>query len=520
LSIDACAKKSSEENMTINVDGTGLTVDALVRVARHEEKVELAGPALERIVAGRLAFQRRLTEGEVIYGVNTGIGELCGTAVDESELGRFQEDLVRSHAAGIGGPAPMEWVRGAMLCRVNVHAHGRSGCRVEITQTLVAMLNRGVTPVVCLRGSVGACGDLAPMAQIALLMLGEGEAFYEGERVPGRVAMERAGIPIPGLAVRDGLAAINGANFIAAVSALQVFDIGRLLKQAEICACMTMEALGANMAPFHPLIHEVRGFAGSIQSAASIRKCLEGGELQLGERKSRVQDAYSLRSTPQIVGAARDALEFATRQVEIEMNGVGDNPILFPEHDTYLTGANFQGTPVSLPMDMMSAAVTAVCVLSERRVNRLLNPALSVGLPAFLSHRPGPGSGYMLSQYTAGALVSEQRILSAPASVQSIPAAADQEDFVSMGMTTCIKNAQILANSYGVIGIELLVASQALDMRGLRYGKGVEAARKFVREHIPHLEHDRELHCDHTRAEGMIREGTLLATVETAVGNL
>jgi histidine ammonia-lyase len=506
--------------MAMILEGTRLSAEALVRVARAGEQVALSSAVLERLAQGRSAFERLLSRGDTIYGVNTGIGELCEKPVDREELSRFQEDLVRSHAAGIGEPAPRDWVRAAMLCRANVHAHGRSGCRPEITQTLVAMLNRGVTPVVCQRGSVGACGDLAPMAQIALLLLGEGEAYYRGERLPGRVAMERAGIPLPGLAVRDGLAAINGANFIAGASALHVFDIGLLLRQAEICASMAVEALGASVTPFHPLIHEVRGFSGSVRSAAAIRKCLEGGELQLGERKTRVQDAYSLRSTPQIIGAARDALDFARRQVETELNGVGDNPILFPEHDLCLTGANFQGTPVSLPMEMMGAALTAVCVMSERRVNRMLNPALSAGLPAFLSHRPGPGSGFMLSQYTAGALVAEQRVLSTPAAVGSIPAAADQEDFVSMGMTTVIKNAQILTNAYGVIGIELLVAAQALDMRGQRYGAGVEAARRLVRQHVPHLAHDRVLHRDHALAESLLRDGALLAAVQDAVGEL
>jgi histidine ammonia-lyase len=506
--------------MTVVIDGSGLDLNALVRVARHGDSVVLAEAANTRIRDGRRAFERRVAAGDVMYGVNTGIGELSETAVHRAEMAQFQEDLVRSHAAGIGEAAREEWVRGAMLCRINVHAHGRSGCRSAVTSTLVEMLNRGVTPFVCSRGSVGACGDLAPMAQIALLLIGEGEAFYRGERLPGAVAMERAGIPIPGLEIRDGLATINGANFIAAISALQVYDMDRLLRQAEISASMGVEAVGASVTPFHPLIHEVRGFAGSMLSAAAIRRCLEGGDLQRGLRKTRLQDAYSLRSTPQIVGAARDAVSYAAKQVQIEMNGVGDNPILFPEHDICLTGANFQGTPVSLPMEMAGTAITAVCVLAERRMNRLLNPALSAGLPAFLTARPGPCSGMMLSQYTAGALVAEQRVLCTPAAVGSIPAAADQEDFVSMGMTTALKNSQLLQNAFGVIGIEAMVVAQALDMRGAKYGTGVEAARACVRERIPHLERDRELHRDHTRAEAMIRDAELLTAVESVVGSL
>ncbi len=407
-----------------------------------------------------------------MYGTNTGIGEFSEHLLPDDQVRDFQRYLVYNHAAGIGDPLPEEVVRGALAGRINVHAHGNSGCRPEITLTLVEMLNQGVTPVVCSKGSVGASGDLAPMAQAALVLLGEGEAFYEGERLPGAEAMARAGIPVPGFEARDGLAVINGSNVLTAMSALHIHDIERFLKQAEIAAAMTIEALLGNLKPYGPLLHELRGFSGAVTSAANIMQVMAGSDLTTGKMKTKVQDAYSMRSTPQVIGAASDAIGYARSQVEIELNGVGDNPIWVPEQNLTLTGANFQGSPVSLPMDMAGAAITMVCVLSERRMNRLTNPALSVGLPDFLAHNPGFYSGLMLSQYTADMLIVEQRILSAPASIQSIPAAADQEDFVSMGMNTALKNGQILDNAYGVLGIELMAGAQALDFRDFTPGKG------------------------------------------------
>jgi len=382
------------------------------------------------------------------------------------------------------------------------------------------MLNRGVTPVVCQKGSVGASGDLAPMAQAALLLLGEGEAFYRGERLPGREAMERAGIPVPGLQARDGLATINGSNLLTAMSAIHLHDISRWLKQAEIACAMSLEALVANLKPYDTRLHELRGFPGAVQVARAIMRCVDGSDLASGKMKTKVQDAYSMRSSPQVIGAAIDAVEWARQQVEIELNGVGDNPIFLPEARLTLTGANFQGSPVALPMDMVGAAVTMVCVLSERRLNRLTNPALSVGLPAFLTKGAGMFSGLMLSQYTADHLIVEQRILSAPASVQSIPAAADQEDFVSMGMNTAIKNGQILDNAYGVIGIEFMAAAQALDFRDFKFGRGVSVAHEVVRRHVAHLEEDRPLYPDHNRMKELVGSAEILEAVEAAVGPL
>ncbi len=505
--------------MTV-LDGSSLTAESLVRIARNGEAVALAPAALDRIRACRAMLEEKLAAREIMYGTNTGIGEFSEKILSDDQVREFQRFLVYNHAAGIGEPAPIEHVRAALAGRVNVHAHGNSGCRPEIPLTFVEMLNRGVTPVVCQKGSVGASGDLAPMAQAALLLMGEGEAFYQGERLPGGEAMRRAGIAVPGLQARDGLAAINGSNLLTAMSALHVYDMARWLKHAEIAAAMSIEALLGNLKPYHPMVHELRGFPGAVASARNILRLLEGSDLATGRMKTKVQDAYSMRSTPQVIGAARDAITWARAQVEIELNGVGDNPIFVPEQKLTLTGANFQGTPVALPMDMAGAAITMVCVLSERRLNRLTNPALSAGLPDFLTPDPGFYSGLMLSQYTADHLIVEQRILSAPASIQSIPAAADQEDFVSMGMNTALKNGQILDNAYGVVGIELMAAAQALDFRTFTPGRGTGVARQVIRTRVAHLDVDRPLFNDHNAMKALVQEGGILAAVESAVGPL
>ena len=506
--------------MTITLDGTSLTIEKLMAIARDGEKVALAPGALERIKVCRAMLEQKLAAREIMYGTNTGIGEFSEKVLDDDQVKNFQKYLIYNHAAGIGEPLPVENVRAALAGRINVHAHGNSGCRPEITLTMVEMLNKGVTPVVCTKGSVGASGDLAPMAQAALLLMGEGEAFFKGERLPGAEAMKRASIPVPGLMARDGLAAINGSNVLTAMSALHIYDMERFLKQAEIAAAMSIEALLGNLKPYNTKLHELRGFKGAITSAKNLMKVIAGSDLTAGRMKTKVQDAYSMRSTPQVIGAARDTITYARSQVETELNGVGDNPIFVPEEKLTLTGANFQGTPVSLPMDMAGTAITMVCVLSERRLNRLTNPALSQGLPDFLAHSPGFYSGLMLSQYTADHLIVEQRILSAPASIQSIPAAADQEDFVSMGLNTALKNGQILDNAYGVLGIEFMGAAQALDFREFTPGKGTQAARQVIRRHVAHLEVDRPLYPDHNAMKALVKSGEILTAVEAEVGAL
>ena len=506
--------------MSIVLDGSGLSIERLVRIARDNEPVELDPAALERIKACRAMLEKKIDAHEIMYGVNTGIGEFSEVVLTDEQVEQFQKYLIYNHAAGIGEPAPAEHVRAAMLSRVNVHAKGHSGCRPEIPLTYIAMLNAGVTPVVCEKGSVGACGDLAPMSQCALSLMGEGEAFYKGERMATKDALDKAGLAPPGLKARDGLAAINGSNLITGMACLELYDAERWVAQAEIAAAMSLEALLANMRPYEAKIHELRGFRGAITCAENLRAVTAGSDLVTGKLKVKVQDAYSMRATPQVVGALRDHLAYARRQIEIELNGVADNPIFVPDENKVYTGANFQGTPVSLPLDVVGAGVTMVSVLSERRLNRLLNPALSVGLPAFLTKGAGMFSGHMLSQYTADMLIVEQRILSAPAYVQSIPAAADQEDFVSMGMNTALKTRQILENANGVLAIEFIAAAQGLDFRTFSPGVGTRAALKAVREVVAHLGEDRPLFKDHNAMMAAVKACAVLDAVRAQIGEL
>ncbi|NTW32792.1 MAG: aromatic amino acid lyase [Bacteroidetes bacterium] len=511
--------------MTVVLTGNNLTIEDLVKVARFGEKVELHPDAIKRINKCRAMLEKKVAAHEIMYGVNTGIGEFSEVVLNDDQVKDFQKYLIYNHAAGIGEAAPVDHVRAAMLLRANVHSHGNSGCRIEITQTFIEMLNKGVTPYVCVKGSVGACGDLAPMSQIALLMMGENTALYKGEWLSGKEAFEKAKIPVPGLEARDGLAAINGSNFLTGMSALMIYDTNNWMKQAEIACAMSLEALKANMKPYDTRILEVRGFAGGIRSASSIRKITKDGDLLEGRMKTKVQDAYSMRSTPQVIGSAHDAVKYARSQVEIEMNGVGDNPIFFPDENIQLSGANFQGSPVSVPMDMVGYVVTMVSVLSERRMNRLNNPALSVGLPPFLTKGAGMFSGLMLSQYTADMQIVEQRILSAPASIQSIPAAADQEDFVSMGMNTALKNFQILDNAYGILGIEFMAAAQALDLREkyetpYKFGTGTKKAHDVIRKYVNYLDIDRPLFTDHNAMKSLVKSCEILTEVEKVVGSL
>ena len=506
--------------MTVIVTGNDLRIEDVYNVAVRGESVELSPESLERITRCRAFLEKKIDEGEVMYGVNTGIGELASVKLDDDQVREFQKYLIYNHAAGIGEPAPIEHVRAAMLSRISVHSNGYSGCRPVITQTYIDMLNKGVTPVVCTKGSVGACGDLSPMSQCALSLMGEGESFYKGERMPTKKALDLAGIEVPGLKARDGLAAINGSNLIAGMAAIQLYEAERFLKQAEIACAMTLEALMANMRPYDERLHLLRGFQGAVTSSRNIKKMIEGSDLLTGKIKVKVQDAYSMRSSPQIIGAARDQLRWARQQLEIELNAVADNPIFVCEDDIVLTGANFQSAPVSVPLDTVGAAITMVCVLSERRLNRLLNPALSVGLPAFLTKGAGMFSGHMLSQYTADMMIVEQKTLSAPAFIQSLPAAADQEDFVSMGMNTALKTRQIIDNAYGILGIEFIAAAQALDFREYTPGHGCRAAHGAVREVVEHLDIDRPLFTDHNNMMEAVRDRRILHAVEEAIGPL
>ena len=506
--------------MTITLDGHSLTVEKVAQVARGNEKIAIHPEAMKRIKKCRDLLEGKIKKGEIVYGVNTGIGELSEVVLTQEQVEKYQRYLVYSHAAGYGKPFPIDVVRAAILSRINCHCHGHSGLRLVVVETLKEMLNKGVTPVVCEKGSVGACGDLSPMAQMALVPMGEGEAFYKGERLPGKEAMDRAGIPVIVYEARDGLATINGANVIVGLGILEIYDAERWIKNSEIAAAMTLEVLNANMMAYDERLHKVRGYPGALEASENIRQITEGSKL-LAQKGKKVQDSYSMRSTPQVMGAARDALKWARYMLETELNGVADNPTFFPDDDLVLTGANFQGTPMAFGLELLGIAITTVCVLSERRTNRLMNPHLSVGLPAFLTKGAGMFSGLMLSQYTAGALVCENRILSHPAATGSIPAAADQEDFVSMGMTTALKTQQIIDNAQAVLAVELMAGAQAVDFRKpIKPGKGVQAAARIIRKYVDHLEEDRPLYDDINKLKEVVESGEILEAVEKAIGPL
>jgi histidine ammonia-lyase len=507
-------------NKLTALNGHSLTVEDVARIARHREKIALDDAAVRRINRCRDLLERKIESREIMYGVNTGIGELSEVVLTPEQAQKFQKFLLYSHAAGCGEPCREEDVRAAMLSRLNTHCWGHSGIRLEVVQTVIEMLNRGVTPVVCQKGSVGASGDLSPMAQIALTLMGEGEVFFRGTRLPAKQGMEQAGIQTIIFRERDGLAAINGSNVITGMGCLEIFDALQMIRTQEIALAMTLEALNANMKAYDERIHSVRGYTGAQECAANIRRLTAGSQL-FDRPGKKLQDAYSLRSSPQVIGAARDAAKWSRQMLETELNHAADNPVFFPEEELVLTGANFQGTPMALALELLGTSMTTIAALSERRLNRLMNPHLSMGLPAYLTKGAGMFSGLMLTQYTAGALVAENRVLSHPAATGSIPAAADQEDFVSMGMTTAIKTRQIIENCWYVTAIELMAAAQAFDMLAPKKpSPASHAAYEVIRKHVKQLAEDRPLHSDINLLADVARKGEVLNAVEGIVGRL
>ncbi|MBM4249719.1 MAG: aromatic amino acid lyase [Euryarchaeota archaeon] len=506
--------------MTITLDGHSLKIEDVVQIARNREKISLHKDAVGRINRCRALLERKIKAREIMYGVNTGIGELSEVVLTPEQVEKYQKFLVYSHAAGCGEPMAEEDSRAAMVSRLNTHCWGHSGIRIECLDTQVDMLNKGVTPVMCQKGSVGACGDLSPMSQMALAVMGEGESFYKGKRLPSAEALKQAGIKPQVFRERDGLASINGSNCITGMGCIQLFDAYRWLKTQEVVLALTLEVLNANMKAYDHRIHQVRGYPGAQECAENIRKLTEGSDL-LKRPGKKVQDAYSMRSSPQVVGASKDALKWARYMLEIELNHAADNPTFFPEEELVLTGANFQGTPMAYALELVGMSTTTVAVLSERRMNRLVNPHLSVGLPAFLTKGAGMFSGLMLTQYTAGALIAEMRILSHPGCTQSIPAAADQEDFVSMGMTTAIKTRQIIENSWYVLAIELMSAAQAVEYRApVKPSPVGQAVHELVRKHVKKLEEDRPLYDDINNLTKVCRDNLVLDIAEKIVGKL
>ncbi len=480
----------------IELDGQSLSLAQTEAIA-NGELVSLSAEARGRMEASRRFVEQIIARGEVVYGINTGFGALSEVTIPNEELRELQINLVRSHACGVGDPLPEKVVRAMLLHRANVLAKGFSGCRPLIVETLIAMLNNGVHPVIPAKGSVGASGDLAPLAHQALVVIGEGEAVYRGERMPGGDAMHKAGVEPLLLEAKEGLALLNGTQAMTATGGLALVDALKLANAADVIGAMTLEALRGTPVAFDEKIHAVRPHAGQRESARRLRELIEDSEIRESHRDKandpRVQDAYALRCMPQVHGAVRDALEHARQIVEVEINSATDNPLVFAEAGEVLSGGNFHGEPVSLAYDYAAVAVADLATISERRVERLVNPSLS-GLPAFLSPQPGTNSGLMIAQVTAAALIAENNVLAHPASVFTLPTSANKEDHVSMGMTAALKLAQIVRNVEIVLAIELLCAAQGLEfLKPLKPGAKLAAVYHRVRERVPALERDAQL---------------------------
>jgi len=505
--------------MVVFINGDQLTLDEVHRVARHGEEVQLAEEAKEKVKRCRTVIQKMVDSGEAIYGVTTGIGDFAKIRVSP-EMGRqLQENIIYSHAAGTGDLQPEEVVRAAILARANTLSKGYSGVRLSTIETYVELLNRRITPVVFEKGSVGTSGDLSPLAQLAEVIIGEGEAFYKGERLPGKEVMKRAGLEPVKLSFKEGLGLINGSQMMTGQSALILYDVIPLLKNAIIASSMTLDALRAVQKPFDKRVHEVRPFHGQGVVAANIRKLLKGSEI-LAKGNDKVQDGYSLRCTPQALGPSIDAYYYVRKQIETELNSAADNPLFFPEDNVHLAAGNFHGQSVAMAMDFLCIGLAEIADLSERHINRLLNPVLS-GLPDFLIEGRGVNSGLMVAQYTAAALVSENKVLSHPAVVDSISVSADQEDHVSMGPVAVRKCLEILKNVQTVIAIEMFCAAQALDFRKpLKPGTGICAAYDTIRKKVSFIENDRALYPGINTIADMVRDGSILRHVEETVGEI
>src|SRR5918911_106964 len=494
----------------IELDGQPLTLEGVARVARGEETVRLAASARGRMEASRGVVERIVAESRVVYGVNTGFGKLSDVTVPAGELRELQLNLVRSHACGVGPPLPEEETRAMLILRANVLAKGFSGARAAVAEALLLMLERGVHPVIPETGSVGASGDLAPLSHLALCCVGEGEAFYGGERLPGGEALRRAGIEPLTLEAKEGLALLNGTQALTAVGALALERAERLTRTADVSGAMSLEALKGTPAAFDKRIHLARPHKGQVESAAHLRELLLDSEIRAShlEGDPRVQDAYSLRCMPQVHGAARDALAHARGRVEVETGGATDNPLVFAETGEVVSGGNFHGAPLALAFDYSSIALVHLGNIVERRVDRLVNPDKNEGLPAFLTERAGVESGYMVTQIVAVALLNECKVLSHPASVDNLPTDGGKEDHVSMGMTAALKLRLVVERVERVVAVELLAAAEGLEYRApLRPGRGARRAYEAVRAHAPRLTRDRALAPDIERVAGALRRG-------------
>lgn len=505
----------------IIITGETLTVEELAAVCRGKAKVILSAEAKERILASRAVVDLLVDEAATVYGITTGFGKFSDVTITQEECVLLQRNLIITHAVGAGEPFAEDVARGIMLLRVNNLAKGYSGTRLCIVETLIQMLNKGVTPVIPQKGSLGASGDLAPLSHMVLPMIGLGYATYKGETLPGAEAMAKAGIPTVELVAKEGLALINGTQAMTSVGALAVYDALSLMKAADIAAALGFEANRGVEDALDPRVHAVRPHDGQVKTAAILRNLIRNSGNVTCQGELRVQDAYSLRCVPQVHGASHDAINYVRSKVETEMNSVTDNPIVFKETMEGISGGNFHGQPMALAFDFLGIALSELANISERRLERLVNPNLA-GFPAFLVRNGGLNSGFMIVQYSAAALVSENKVLAHPASVDSIPSSAGQEDHVSMGTIAARKAGEILKNVRRVIAMEMMCSCQAIDLLEGEHklGLGTKPAYDSIRSVCSFLEVDRPLYEDINRCEQLLTDGTLVAAVEAAVGQL
>ena len=481
---------------TVTVTGKDLTIEDIVAVSRQNAEVKISADSKKRIKDSKKIVEDIVKSGKPTYGISTGFGELSTVTITKDQNGALQRNLILSHSCGVGNPFPEDIVRAIMLLRLNTHASGFSGVSPEVPEILLQMLNKGVTPFVPEKGSLGSSGDLANLAHIALVMIGEGKAYYGGKLLDGKKALAAAGLKPVTLSGKDGLAIINGTPVMSGIGALALHDAEQLLKTANMGASLVFEAFRGITAALDPRIPKSRPHKGQMDTAAFILKMLKGSS-SVNSREGDVQDPYTLRCVPQVHGASADAIAYVRKVLEIEINSVTDNPLVFPDNHDVISGGNFHGQPIAITMDFLGIAVSELANISERRIERLVNPQLNGGLPAFLIENGGVNSGFMIPQYTAACLVSENKVLAHPASVDSITSSGNKEDHVSMGTTAARKITEIVKNTRHVLAIEWLTAAQACDLRGIKkYGKGTGEMMNLIRKNISTVTKDRILHND------------------------
>lgn len=507
--------KRNLENAQVIISGDGLGLEDVIRVSRDRVKVVLSDTAMEKLSKSYAVVQKLKDGNKAVYGITTGFGKLSTVMISNEQSKELQRNLIMSHACGVGRPFPEEVVRAIMLLRANALSFGFSGVNPKVVKTLVEMLNAGVHPVVPEKGSLGASGDLANLSHIALVMIGLGEASYDGKVMTGAAAMQMAGISTVELEGKDGLGLINGTQVMTALGVFCVYEAEKLLDTANIAASLTLESLLGLTNALDARIHKVRPHTGQSLCAGFSRAMLE--DSSYCNKANRVQDAYTLRCVPQVHGATLDAINYVKHVIDVEINSVTDNPLVFPDEEDVVSGGNFHGQPLALALDFLGVALSELANISERRIERLVNPQLSE-LPAFLAPKSGLNSGYMIAQYTAAALVSENKILASPASVDSIPTSANQEDHVSMGAISARKAGEIIENVRNVLAIELMCAAQAIELQPEgKMGKGTRMAYRLIRECVPHLEADRVLYPEIKKMAELVENDDFVKEVRNAI---